>query len=82
MLRSWEPLTHLGLEPLWELGSEAVKLQAHFGVHPDAHVVVHHLRLQRCTVLLGLNSCEKSVQAIALQLRQIQCCAGVSGLPH
>ena len=39
-------LTHLGLEPLWELGPQAVKLQAHFGIHPDAHVVVHDLGLR------------------------------------
>ena len=28
-----------------ELGPEAIKLEAHFGVHSDAHVVVHHLCL-------------------------------------
>jgi hypothetical protein len=38
-------LTHLGLEPLRELGPEPVKLQAHFSVHTNAHVVVHHLCL-------------------------------------
>ena len=38
-------LTHLGLEPLWELGPQAVELQAHFSIHPNAHVVVHDLGL-------------------------------------
>ena len=38
-------LTHLGFEPLWELGPQAVKLQAHFGIHPNAHVIVHDLGL-------------------------------------
>ena len=61
MLRRQEALTHLGLEPLRELGSQAVKLQAHFGIHPDAHVVVHHLGLHLRTVLLGLAFCKEPV---------------------
>lgn len=38
-------LTHLGLEPVWELRPQAVKFKAHFGVHPNSHVVVHDLGL-------------------------------------
>ena len=68
MLWSHEALTHLGLEPLWELSSQAVKLQAHFGIHPDPHVVVHHLGLHLRTVLLGSILCTKSAQALVLRL--------------
>ena len=38
-------LTHLGLEPVREFGPQAIKLKAHFGIHSDAHVVVHDLGL-------------------------------------
>ena len=50
-------LTHLGLEPLRELGPEPVELQAHFCVHADAHVVVHHLRLHLHTT--GMSAVEQ-----------------------
>ena len=50
-------LTHLGLEPVRELGPEPVELQAHFSVHADAHVVVHHLRLHLNTT--GMSAVEQ-----------------------
>lgn len=50
-------LTHLGLEPVRELGPEPVKLQAHFSVHADAHVVVHHLCLHLHTT--GMSAVEQ-----------------------